>query len=273
MAPLTDYLSRRGEFLVLLLVLLLSVSLMFLSASRKDAVARALNDAALTPVQSVVARGAHLTARRAEADSLRAALARAQLSLDALAEDHRQVEQLSRMLGFRDAMTWDLVAARVIAREATRPGLSYKIDRGARDGIREGLAVVTPSGLVGKVVSLEPHSAWVRPLDAPACRVSTRLERSRVDGILDWSPVKGLHLTFVPLRAEAAVGDVVITSGLGGTFPAGIRIGEVTGLEPNPSEGSLRVLVESFVDLAALEHVFVVVGAASPPVPSSPGGE
>lgn len=273
MAPLADYLSKRGEFLVLLLVLLLSVSLMFLSGARKDAVARALNDAALTPVQSLVARGTRLTVSRAEADSLRAALARTQLTVDALQEDGARVERLARMLGFREAVSWDLVAARVIAREASRPGPGYKIDRGARDGIREGLAVMTPEGLAGKVVSLEPHSAWVRPLDAPSCRVSVRLERSRVDGILDWTPGKGLHLAFVPLRAEAALGDVVVTSGLGGTFPAGIRIGEVSGLEPDPSQGSLRVLVESFVDLSALEEVFVVVGAASPAVPPAPGGE
>lgn len=269
MAALTGYLNRRGEFLVLLLVLLLSAGLMFLSASRKDTVARGLNDSALTPVQVVLSRATHLTVRRAEADSLRERLAAAQLAIDALREDGLAASRLQRMLGFRDNIGWRLVAARVVAREASRPGPGYKIDRGARDGIREGLAVVTPDGLVGKVVAADPHSAWVRPLDAPACRVSSRLERSRVDGILDWTPSKGLHLIFVPLRAEAAVGDVVITSGLGGTFPAGIRIGEVEGLEPNPSEGSLRVLVRPFVNLASLEEVFVVTGAVLP-APAGP---
>jgi rod shape-determining protein MreC len=263
LAPLSDYLSRRGELLVLLLVVLISFSLLLLSAGRKDALARSLNDAALAPVQSVVNRATHLSVRRAEADSLRAQLARAELRIAALAESAREADRLREMLGFREGVAWTLVAARVIGREATRPGPGYRIDRGARDGIREGLAAMTPEGLVGKVVAVEPHSAWVRPLNAPTCRVSCRMERTRVDGILDWSPAKGLHLTFVPLRAEAAVGDVVVTSGLGGMYPAGIRVGLVSGLEPNPSEGSLRVLVDSSVDLSSVEELFVVTGTAT----------
>jgi rod shape-determining protein MreC len=124
--------------------------------------------------------------------------------------------------------------------------------------VREGVAVVAPQGLVGKVVLVEPRSAWVRPLNSRGCRVSTRLERTRVDGILDWTPGRGLHLTFVPLRMEAAIGDVVVTSGLGGTFPRGIPVGEVTSIEPNRADGSMRLLVRPAVDFDALEEVFLV---------------
>ena len=273
MAALGDYLSRRGEILVLLLVVLLSVTLMLLSATRKDVVARSLNDAVLTPVQSVTARVATLHVRREEADSLREELARAQLTNAALSESGREVARLRRMLHFREEKGWNLAAAHVIAREASHPGEGYKIDRGSRDGIKEGLAVLTPAGLVGKVVLVEPRAAWVRPLISRSCRVSTRLERTRVEGILDWSPDRGLQLTFIPLRAEAAVGDAVVTSGLGGTFPRGIRVGTVSAVEPNPADGTLRLLVDPAVDFAALEEVFVVLSTpkespqAAPPAP------
>ena len=264
MPPLTDYLSRRGEVLVLLLVVLLSVTLMLLSSGRKDVFARSLNDAAMTPVQSVTTRTQGLLGLRAQNDSLRAQLARARLDGAALGEQARELARLQRMLGFRETSGFELLAARVIAREASRPGPGYKIDRGARDGVREELAVLTPDGLVGKVVAVEPRSAWVRPLLARACRVSVRLERTRVDGILDWSPERGLHLTFVPLRAEAAVGDLVVTSGLGGVFPRGVRVAEVTRVEPAPSDGSLRLLVRPVVDFSGLEEVFVVLGGEGP---------
>ena len=273
MPSLTDYLSRRGEILVLLLVVLLSITLMLLSTGRKDTLARSLNDAALTPVQTIVGGSKSLLGLRAQNDSLRVQLARARLDGSVMEEQSRELERLQRMLGFRETSPFTLLSARVIAREASRPGSGYKIDRGARDGVREELAVLTPDGLVGKVVAVEPRSSWVRPLLARACRVSARLERTRVDGILDWSPEKGLHLTFVPLRAEAAVGDVVVTSGLGGVFPRGVRIGEVTGVEPVPSEGSLRLLVRSSVDFSRLEEVFVVLGGEGPAIDFPPPGE
>lgn len=188
MPPLTDYLSRRGEGLVLLLVVLLSVTLMLLSTARKDSLARSLNDAALMPVQTVVARTRGLVGLRSENDALRAQLAQARLDVASLGELGREDERLRRMLGFREGSTFQLLAARVIAREASRPGGGYKIDRGSRDGVRDGLAVITPDGLVGKTVLAEPHSAWVRPVVSRGCRVSTRLLRTRVDGILDWTP-------------------------------------------------------------------------------------
>jgi hypothetical protein len=200
---LTDYLSRRGEILVLLLVVLLSITLMLLSTGRKDALARSLNDAALTPVQTVVTGARGLMGLRAQNDSLRAQLARARLDGAVMEEQTRELERMQQMLGFRETSSFKLLSARVIAREASRPGSGYKIDRGARDGVREELAVITPDGLVGKVVAVEPRSAWVRPLMARACKVSVRLERTRVDGILVVSG-KG-PASFVPLR-QAAVG-------------------------------------------------------------------
>jgi rod shape-determining protein MreC len=204
---------------------------------------------------------------------LRAQLARARLDGAVMEEQSRELERMQRMLGFRETSSFKLLSARVIAREASRPGSGYKIDRGARDGVREELAVLTPDGLVGKVVAVEPRSAWVRPLMARACKVSVRLERTRVDGILDWSPERGLHLTFVPLRAEAAVGDVVVTSGLGGVFPRGVKVGEVTAIEPAPSEGSLRLMVRPAVDFSGLEEVFVVLGGEGPSLDFPPPGE
>lgn len=264
MPPLTDYLSRRGEILVLLLVVLLSVTLMLLSSARKDEVARSLNDAALMPVQTLAAKARGLVGLRSENDELRAQLARARLDLAALVELGREDERLRRMLDFKSGSRFQLVSARVIAREASHPGGGYKIDRGSREGVRGELAVITPDGLVGKTVLVEPHSSWVRPVVARGCRVSARLLRTRVDGILDWSPEKGLHMTFVPLRSEAAVGDTVVTTGLGGVFPRGVCVGVVTAVEPFPADGSLRLLVNPAVNFSALEEAFVVTGGEGP---------
>ncbi len=273
MAVLTDYLSRRGEVLVLVLVVVVSITLMLLSQAEKDAVVRLVNDTALTPIQIVLTRGRSLTGLRAENDSLRTALVRRSLEVARLRDDAQEADRLRGMLGFRDRTDLDVVPATVIAREASRRGRDLKIDRGARDGVRRNLAVVTVDGLLGKVIAAEPRSSFVRPLLAPGCRVSARLSRTRTDGILEWSHDRGLQLSFLPLRVEIRVGDEIVTSGLGGVFPPGIPVGRVSETEIIRADGSLRVLIEPITNFHSLEEVFVVVAAPAAGVGGAGDGD
>jgi len=256
---LTDYLSRRGEILVLILVIVASVALMMLSAGAKGTTARSLNDAAVTPVQSAVTGVTGLTGLRGENDSLRARLAETELELAALKERGRATARLEEMLGFREDSRFELVAARVVAREAGGSGTELKIDRGSADGLQKNLAVITPDGLVGKISAVDPGSAFVRPMIGRHCRVSARLTRTRTEGVLEWTPDRGLQLAFLPYRSDVAVGDDVISSGLGGVFPRGIRAGTVSAVGEDPSDGSRRVSVEPVVDFGSLEEVFVIL--------------
>jgi rod shape-determining protein MreC len=271
-AVLTDYLSRRGEVLVLVFVIVASVTLMLLSSSDKDAVARVVSDTALTPVQAAVSGVGGVKGLRAENDSLRAQLARQTLELAELQERDRESQRLREALAFRDAAGHRVVAARVIAREASRTGRDLKIDVGSRDGVRKDQPVITPDGLVGKITAVEPSSSFVRPLLAANCRVSARLSRTRTDGILSWRDDLGLHLGFLPFRAEVAPGDEVISSGLGGVFPRGILIGRVSRTMQDENDGTLRVLVDPAVAFASLEELFVVLEVHEAPEEPAPDG-
>jgi rod shape-determining protein MreC len=279
---LTDYLSRRGEILVLILVVVASIGLMMLSAGAKGTTARSLNDAAVTPVQTALTGMSGLRGLRGENDSLRARLAAAELELAALKERGRATSRLEEMLGFRERSRFQLVAARVVAREAGAAGDELKIDRGAVDGLRRNLAVITPDGLVGKLSRVDPGAAFVRPLTGRHCRASARLTRTRSEGVLEWTPDRGLQLTFLPYRSDVAVGDEVISTGLGGVFPRGIRAGTVSSVGEDAPDGSRRVSVDPVVDFGSLEEVFVILsereggddpagdaGAASPPAPGT----
>ena len=128
---------------------------------------------------------------------------------------------------------------------------------------------------------MDPGSAFVRPLTGRHCRVSARLTRTRTEGVLEWMPDRGLQLTFLPFRSDVSVGDEVISSGLGGVFPRGIRAGTVSAVSDDPSDGSRRVTVDPVVDFGALEEVFVITAeraaeddadenaAAPPPAPGT----
>jgi rod shape-determining protein MreC len=269
---LTDYLSRRGEILVLILVVVASVGLMMLSSGAKDTTARSLNDAAVTPVQSALTGVTGLRGLRGENDSLRARLAQAELELAAVKERGRATARLEEMLEFRERSRFRLVAARIVAREAAGDGTELKIDRGSVDGLRKNLAVITPDGLVGKISAVDPGSAFVRPLTGRHCRASARLTRTRTEGVLEWTPDRGLQLTFLPYRSDVAVGDEVISSGLGGVFPRGIPAGTVSAVGEDPGDGSRRVNVDPVVDFGSLEEVFVILAERAPEDPAPETG-
>jgi rod shape-determining protein MreC len=162
------------------------------------------------------------------------------------------------MLEFRETSGLEVLATRVIAQEATHLGRHFKIDKGFRAGVRKDLAVITARGLVGKVTKVHLESAFVRPLLVEKCSVSVKLGESRTDGLLEWASDLGLHVKFLPFRAEARPGDEIVTSGMGGVFPSGILVGSVAHVEKT-ADGSLQVLVSPAVDFTAIEEVFVIL--------------
>ncbi len=262
MASLTNYLSRRGEILILVLLVLLSVCLMLLSSGNKETLARSLNDAAVTPMQSVLTSGDQYVGLRDENRDLRTKLAESSVRIAALREAELENERLRAMLEIRGTSANRLVAARIVAGEAARTGRELKIDKGSQDGLRPDLGVVTPAGLVGKISRVGPRSAFVRPLLARNCRVSARLVRSRTEGIVEWNGGGTLELRFLPYRADAQPGDAVVTSGLGGVFPRGIPLGTVSRVATDERDGATIVELEPAVHLAGVEEVYVVQGDA-----------
>jgi rod shape-determining protein MreC len=244
--------------LILILVIVLSVTLMLLSSNEKDRFARSVNDVAMTPVQVVVAKGRGLLGQRAVNDSLRTELARTSLALMRAKESARENDRLRSLLDFREGNRLEVLATRVIAREATHLGGQFKIDKGFQDGVRKDLSVITAAGLVGKVTTVHLRSAFVRPLLVDRCSVSVKLARTRTDGILEWTSDLGLHLKFLPFRAEVAPGDDIVTSGMGGVFPKGLLVGNVAHVE-KVADGSLQVLVNPVVDFSSIDEVFVVL--------------
>ncbi len=262
MATLTHYLSRRGEILILVLLVVLSATLMLLSSSRKETLARSLNDVAMTPVQTAFRSGEGWVGLRSENEELRQKLAESELEIAKLREDAAESERLRAMLEIRSSSANRLVGTRIVAHEATRSGRELKIDKGIEDHLRADLAVITPAGLVGKISRVTTHSAFVRPLLSRNCRVSARIARSRSEGIVEWSGGSRLTLAFLPFRADARPGDEVVTSGVGGVFPRGVPVGRVTTIGSDPRDGSTRVELEPAVDFSELEEVFVVLGSA-----------
>ncbi|MGE5693520.1 MAG: rod shape-determining protein MreC, partial [Candidatus Zixiibacteriota bacterium] len=150
--------------------------------------------------------------------------------------------------------------------EATHRPTEITVNRGAKDGIRRNLPVVHLNGLVGKVMDATPDAAVIQLLFDPGCRVAARDRRSRVLGIVKWKSGPYLSLDNVSLSDDVAIGDTIISSGLGGIFPEGLVIGTVKTALADTASFFRRIEVLPAVSFSALDEVFIWV-------PAKPGGE
>jgi rod shape-determining protein MreC len=250
---------RRTDWTVLVLTCGISFALMLLGPRAQARVAWFIQHTLLAPFESTVAWVDQSVGIYWENHRLRGRLTQLQIEADALQTERLENVRLRRLLDLEERKPYELVASSIVARSLDRLGGSITLDKGTAEGIEPGRAVLTPDGLVGRVERATPHQARVLTLLHRDCAVAARIERTRVDGILEWEfgNQPTLDLRYISSQEDVKVGDLVVTSGLGGIFPAGIRIGTVArvGLEPN---GLMKeILVRPAVDFRSVEEILV----------------
>jgi rod shape-determining protein MreC len=186
-----------------------------------------------------------------------------------LTEQMQQLEALKRLMAVRAQNEGvPMVHAQVIAASPSALFRSIRIDRGRQDGLELGAAVVGHEGVVGRVAALGRTSADVMLLiDANSSAdvlVQRTRARARVRGRgadTDFS----LDAQYLGRVADVEPGDLLVTGGLGRTFPKGLAVGRVTGIERRAFGLYQRAIVEPSVDFTRLEHVMVVVASSDVP--------
>jgi rod shape-determining protein MreC len=183
-------------------------------------------------------------------------------------------ENLRRILDLRDRSQMPTRSAEIIGTSPTADFRTVTIDRGTSDGVRADMAVVAPSGAVGRVVTPSRHAAKVQLLVDRNAAVAVMVERSRAQGIAMGSGENVLRLEYVSSSADIVKGDTVVTSGIDGIYPQGFVVGRIEEIER--AGGTFRAIrVRPTVDFSALEQVLVVLGPPTfvgPPAPAGPGG-
>ncbi len=263
----------RGELAVYLGVVLVSLALIVMPDSPRRRLASHIEDYALYPfrhaAQAIESAATAWEENRALAEEL------SELRLELLRVDdvRRENERLRAMLDLSRASELRLIGCEVLAEGGGRLGdRTLLIDRGARHGLRQGMPLTGATGVAGKVVEVYPEFARAILLTHKDSAVSVRVKRTRVAGIVEWDPGSGatLKLRGISYLADVAVGDTLVTSGLGGVYPSGLTVGWVGDLEPDAT-GLLRdVTVTPAVRFAELEEVFALEG--DPPTPDATAG-
>jgi rod shape-determining protein MreC len=194
-----------------------------------------------------------------ENEELRRQLAATQIALQeqrALADRSRSLE---RLLDLRDRSNLKTVPAEVIAAGASPDFRTLTIDKGSREGVRRDMAVISASGVVGRIVVPSIRAAKVQMLIDRNAAAGALVERSRAQGVVvGVGDDRRLQMEYVSELADVVVGDTVVTSGIDGIFPKGFVIGRVDTIEKSAA-GYKRILVRPSVDFSGLEEVLVVL--------------
>jgi rod shape-determining protein MreC len=271
--------ARRSRFLLVGLILahLTAISHQVDGGSGVSLLQRALLGV-LTPLQRLVGGTAFTVSELwrgwgfhretyAENRALRERVRTLETELQQRAHRAQEAVRLRELLSLQQAVPLDTVAAQVVGRDGVPWFRSLTLDKGEADGVRLDAAVISATGVVGRVFAVGPHAARVQVLLDRDSGAAALVERSRVSGVVSGQVraseqgSEDLALKYVSERSDVVVGDVVVTSGLDRIYPKGLVIGrvrfvgDVTGL-------FREVRVEPSARFDRLEEVLVLKGQA-----------
>lgn len=167
--------------------------------------------------------------------------------------------RLRAMLDYKTARPeLDLVPARLVAHDITTVFKTVVIDRGRSSGLRVDAPVVAPEGLVGRITATTLHTSQVLLITDPTSAVPAMIEETGVKGIVKGTGTNLLSMEYVRSNESVSVGNTVLTSGLGGRFPAGLTIGKVAEVEKTGRKIFLRIMVKPSVAMSRIDVIFGV---------------
>jgi rod shape-determining protein MreC len=168
-------------------------------------------------------------------------------------------ENLRQLLELKDRSELETRAAEVIAGPASADFRTVTIDKGSSDGLASDMGVISPSGVIGRVIQpVSPRAALVQLLIDRNAAAGALLERTRAQGIVIGFGNGELRMEYVPGTADVKPGDLVVTSGIDGIYPKGFVIGVVDSVDRG-SGPYHDIVVRPAVDFSRLEEVLVVL--------------
>ncbi len=254
MALGADRYASRGDTLVFLGCVLLSVAAMSLPERIRDPLARDLRQTVLAPFLALQQQTELLSASLERYDAVVAQRDSAALAATFLPELRGENARLRSLLGLGTRLSSGYVPAEVLHQPEPTSALTFAVSAGKKQGVKPLSAVVSPEGLVGIVSSVDAKSAMAADGSVYGIVAPHGTEGPRI-----WL----LELQGVAYRQLVPTGTMILTSGLGGVLPRGIPIGTVVGLAGEAEGWERTYLIRPAVHPAAVTHVMILTG---PPV-------
>ncbi len=278
------YTPSRNRIALFVLLLVVALFALFL---HETGYLQPVEDVVLGWLEPVLgtATGVESTARGAvssieDITSLRARVTQLQSQVDAMTLDNVRLNEmenenkiLREQLAYKQANSdFELIGASVVQR-VTQPNPDLArvigvdpsnlarfilIDQGSADGVKPGMPVLTPKGLVGRITETGTHWAKVLLILDPSSSINAVVQSTRATGVVQGDVNGNLLIRYVPQGGAIKTGDLILTSGLGGNFPKRLVIGQVIEVRKRDIELFQEATIQPTVDFMRLEFVLIL---------------
>jgi len=174
-------------------------------------------------------------------------------------EGYLEAERLRNLLALKDDYNFKFVTACVIGREQVALSKTVVINKGTAHGLNAGMPVLAGSGLVGRVIDVSWHAAKILLLIDESSNIDAIVQRNRTQGIIRGAGSQGYVLKYISKTQDVEEGDVIISSGIGGVFPKGMMIGQISHVDQQEAGLFFKINVAPSVDFSKLEEVLVLI--------------
>ena len=175
-----------------------------------------------------------------------------------LEETNQSTQRLQGLLDLKNNYNLQSTGARVISGSTDSFNNTIVIDKGTSSGLAVGMPVVDSGGVIGQIIECGPTTSTVRLITDEKSGVAAMVQSSRAQGMLMGSASRQITLNLINTNQKVAVGDTVVTSGLGGVFPKGLPLGKVTSVEAAPGSIYYTIVIEPYGNVSSNEEVMVI---------------
>lgn len=175
-----------------------------------------------------------------------------------LEETNQSTQRLQGLLDLKNTYNLQSTGARVISGSTDSFNNTIVIDKGTSSGLAVGMPVVDSGGVIGQIIECGPTTSTVRLITDEKSGVAAMVQSSRAQGMLMGSASRQITLNLINTNQKVAVGDTVVTSGLGGVFPKGLPLGKVTSVEAAPGSLYYTIVIEPYGNVSSNEEVMVI---------------
>ncbi len=245
------------EYIVLVILLVLSLVLFSFNRNTSIKKVRSFAFVSVSYVNSLISDVFSFTQLRSENQKLREQNSALMLEVNKLREHGIVNEELKKLIGFRDSVSYPLIAAKIVAKSYTNSQTVFTIDVGEEKGVKPGMPVINNAGLLGIVSNVASDYCTVKTLKDREVKLTVKNQRSRCDGLMKWSG-DDLIIYDIPKTNDFEIGDRIITSELSSIVPIPIPVGVVKEISKVETGIFKEMKIKPFVDFDRVSNVFVL---------------